>query len=156
MTTPSFEDARAYALIWMLCEGPRRTEIVQMRLDDLSADLVLQSLVRVVPLMGAHAQHAGRLVPLSPATARAIASYLRVRRYHRHAACPQLWLGLLNHGPINGWGCTGCSRAAPSRPGMPRTFTRTCRPPTAARSGFSSENDAMIGLTSHGSVIITR
>ena len=31
----SFEDARDYALIRMLCEGLRRTEIAQMRLEDL-------------------------------------------------------------------------------------------------------------------------
>jgi integrase len=88
----------------MLCEGLRRTEIVQMRLDDLPADLMLQPLVRVVPLKGARAEDEGRLVPLSLATARALSSYLRVRRYHRYAAAPQLWLGLRNHGPMNGWG----------------------------------------------------
>lgn len=81
----------------LLCEGLRRTEIVQMSLDDLPADLVLQPLVRVVPLKGARAEDAGRLVPLASATARAISSYLRMRRYHRHAASPQLWLGLRNH-----------------------------------------------------------
>jgi integrase/recombinase XerD len=60
----SFEDVRDHALIRLLCEGLRRTEIVQMRLDDLPADLVLQPLVRVVPLKGARAEDAGRLVPL--------------------------------------------------------------------------------------------
>ena len=100
----SFGDVRDHALIRLLCEGVRRTEVVQMRLDDLPADLVLQPLVRVVPLKGARAEDEGRLVPLSSATARAMSSYLRARRYHRHAASPQLWLGLRNYGPMNGWG----------------------------------------------------
>jgi integrase/recombinase XerD len=100
----SFEDARDHALIRLLCEGLRRTEIVQMRVDDLPADLVLQPLVRVVPLKGARAEDAGRLVPLASATARAMSSYLRVRRYHRYTVSPLLWLGLRNHGPMNGWG----------------------------------------------------
>jgi site-specific recombinase XerD len=78
-----FEDVRDHVLIRLLCEGLRRTEIVQMRLDDLPADLVLQPLVRVVPLKGAHAEDAGRLVPLASATAAAMSSYQRVRRYHR-------------------------------------------------------------------------
>jgi integrase len=100
----SFEDVRDHALIRLLCEGLRRTEIVQMRVDDLPADLVLQPLVRVVPLKGARAEDAGRLVPLASATARAVSSYLRVRRYHSYAGSPLLWLGLRNHGPMNGWG----------------------------------------------------
>jgi integrase/recombinase XerD len=100
----SFADVRDHALIRLLCEGLRRTEIVQMRLDDLPADLVLQPLVRVVPLKGARAEDEGRLVPLCSATARAMSSYLRVRRYHRYAAAPQLWLGLRNCGPMDGWG----------------------------------------------------
>ena len=70
----SFEDVRDHALIRLLCEGLRRTEIVQMRTDDLPADLVLQPLVRVVPLKGARAEDAGRLVPLASATARAMSS----------------------------------------------------------------------------------
>jgi site-specific recombinase XerD len=100
----SFADVRDHALIRLLCEGLRRTEIVQMRLDDLPGDLMLQPLVRVVPLKGARAEDEGRLVPLCSATARGLSSYLRVRRYHRDAAAPQLWLGLRNHGPMDGWG----------------------------------------------------
>jgi site-specific recombinase XerD len=95
----SFGDIRDHPLIRLLCEGVRRTEVVQMRLDDLPADLVLQPLVRVVPLKGARAEDQGRLVPLASATARAMSSYLRARRYHRHATAPQLWLGLRNQHP---------------------------------------------------------
>jgi integrase len=31
-------------------------------------------------------------------------TYLRARRYHRYAASPYVWLGLQNHGPMNGSG----------------------------------------------------
>jgi integrase/recombinase XerD len=60
--------------------------------------------VRVVPLKGARSEDQGRLVPLSHATARAIAAYLRQRRGHRQAESPFLWLGLRNSGPMSGWG----------------------------------------------------
>jgi integrase/recombinase XerC len=52
----------------------------------------------------AKAEEEGRLIPLSAATARAIAAYLRQRRHHKHAASPALWLGLRDHGPVTGWG----------------------------------------------------
>jgi site-specific recombinase XerD len=100
----SFEDTRDHALIRLLCEGLRRTEITQMRIEDLPTDVVLQPLVRVVPLKGARAEDSGRLVPLSAATARALAAYLRMRRYHKLADCPWLWLGLRNGGPMDGMG----------------------------------------------------
>jgi integrase/recombinase XerD len=132
----SFEDVRDHALIRLLCEGLRRTEIVQMRLDDLPADLVLQPLVRVVPLKGARAEDEGRLVPLSSATARAMSSYLRVRRYHRYAASPQLWLGLRNHGAMNGWGLYRMLQRRAGQAGTTRTCTRTCsgtRSPTTGK-----------------------
>jgi hypothetical protein len=44
----------------MLCEGVRRTEVTQIRLTDLPADLVTQPLIRVVPLKGARAEEEGR------------------------------------------------------------------------------------------------
>jgi site-specific recombinase XerD len=100
----SFPDARDHALIRVLAEGQRRTEVVQMQMDDLPLDLVVQPVIRVVPLKGARAEDSGRLVPLSQGTARALSSYLRTRRYHRYAASPYVWLGLQNHGPMNGSG----------------------------------------------------
>jgi site-specific recombinase XerD len=58
----------------------------------------------VVPLKSARAFSDGRIVPLSVATARAVAAYLRVRRSHRRAASPALWLGTRNRGPLTGSG----------------------------------------------------
>jgi integrase/recombinase XerD len=95
----SFADIRDHALIRMLTEGPRRTEITEMRMTDLPLDLVSQRLFRVVPLKGARAEEAGRLVLIASATARAMAAYLRARRYHRLAESPSVWLGLRNSGP---------------------------------------------------------
>lgn len=66
----SFADIRDHALIRVLTEGLRRTEITEMRMTDLPLDLVSQRLVRVVPLKGARTEEAGRVVLVAPATAR--------------------------------------------------------------------------------------
>jgi integrase/recombinase XerD len=66
--------------------------------------VIAQPFVRVVPLKGARGYTAGRIVPLSAATARVLAAYLRARRAHRLAATPALWLGTRNHGPMTGSG----------------------------------------------------
>jgi integrase/recombinase XerD len=100
----AFQDIRDHALIRVLTEGLRRTEVTEMRMTDLPLDLVSQRLIRVVPLKGARAEEAGRVVLVAPATARAIAAYLRARRYHRLADSPFVWLGLRNSGPLDGTG----------------------------------------------------
>jgi site-specific recombinase XerD len=99
----NFADARDHALIRFLCEGVRRTEVTQLKMNDLSADLVARPFVRVTALKGARSEEAGRMVPLSPATARAIVAYLRFRREHPQASSPFLWLGLRKSGPMDGW-----------------------------------------------------
>ena len=99
-----FEDTRDHAIIRMLTEGVRRTELVQQQTSDLPVDVIAQPFVRVVPLKGARGSTKGRIVPLAPATARALAAYLRVRRGHRRAASPGLWLGTRNRGAITGSG----------------------------------------------------
>jgi integrase/recombinase XerD len=99
-----FGRSRDHALIRVLSEGLRRTEVVQMQMEDLPLDLVVQPIVRVVPLKGARAEDSGRLVPLSHATARAVSAYLRIRRYHEQMRSPYIWLGLRNSGPMDGMG----------------------------------------------------
>ena len=99
-----FENARDHAIIRMLTEGVRRTEVAQQRTDDLSADPIARPFVRVVPLKGARAASEGRIVPLSSGTSRALVVYLRVRRTHRKASSPALWLGTSNRGPMTGSG----------------------------------------------------
>ncbi len=50
------------------------------------------------------AEEERRVAVVAPATARAIAAYLRARRYHRLADSPFVWLGLRNSGPLDGMG----------------------------------------------------
>jgi site-specific recombinase XerD len=101
----TFEDARDHAMIRVLTEGVRRAELVQIRLDDLPADLIARPYIRVVPLKGARAADEGRIVPLTLATAKAIVAYLRARQSHGQAqTSPALWLGTRNRGPVTGNG----------------------------------------------------
>jgi len=100
----TFADARDNAIIRMLTEGVRREELAQMETGDLPEDVIASPFVRVLPLKGDRASTQGRLVPLSLATARALAAYLRARRSHRQARLPALWLGTRNRGPMTGSG----------------------------------------------------
>jgi integrase/recombinase XerD len=99
-----FEGVRDHAIIRVFTEGVRRTELAQMQLEDLSADLMARPFARVVPLKGARAYSEGRIVPFTPATARAVVAYLRVRRSHKQADLPALWLGTRHRGPMTGSG----------------------------------------------------
>jgi integrase/recombinase XerD len=99
-----FEDTRDHAIIRMLTEGVRRAELAQQQTGDLSADLIAQPFVRVIPLKGARASSEGRIVPLATATSRAVVTYLRVRRSHGKADSPYVWLGTNNRGPMTGSG----------------------------------------------------
>jgi integrase/recombinase XerD len=98
----SFIDIRDHAIIRMLTEGVRRTELAQQQVGDLSEDLIARPFVRVVPLKGAREFTQGRLVPLMMGSAQALSAYLRVRRSHAHAARPELWLSA--RGPLLGSG----------------------------------------------------
>jgi integrase/recombinase XerD len=100
----SFVDARDHALIRMLTEGVRREELAQQQITDLSEDLIARPFVRVVPLKGARDFSEGRLVPLMMRSAQALADYLRIRRWHRQARLPALWLGSRYRGPMSGSG----------------------------------------------------
>jgi integrase/recombinase XerD len=100
----TFTDVRDHAIIRMLTEGVRRTELAQIEIRDLSEDLVARPFVRVVPLKGAGEFSRSRLVPLMTVTATALSAYLRARRAHAQAALPALWLGSSNRGPLSGSG----------------------------------------------------
>ncbi len=100
-----FEGARDHATVRVLTEGVGRGELVQIRLDDLPADLIARPYIRVVPLKGARAADEGRIVPLTLSTAKAIVVYLRARQSHGRAqTSPALWLGTRNRGPVTGNG----------------------------------------------------
>ena len=87
-----FETARDHAIIRILrSEGIRRMELLSMVMHTMPADVIQNPTFRLVPLKGARAAGEGRLVMLAPATARALAMYLRARRHHR---ARRLGLGL--------------------------------------------------------------
>ena len=100
-----FENARDHAIIRILrSEGIRRTELLSMVMYGLPADIIKNPVFRLVPLKGARADGEGRLVMLAPATARALAVYLRARRNHKQADSDWVWLGATNRGRLKSTG----------------------------------------------------
>ena len=74
----------------------------------------------------AHFEEEGQVVPVASATARSIAAYLRIRRYHRLADSPFVWLGCETAGRLTGRACIGCCRGGPSRQATSLRCTPTC------------------------------
>ena len=100
-----FETARDHAIIRILrSEGIRRQELLSMVMHTLPADLLKNPVLRLVPLKGARNAGEGRLVSLAPATARALAVYLRARRSHKLADSNWVWLGTRNRGRFGNTG----------------------------------------------------
>jgi site-specific recombinase XerD len=100
-----FETARDHAIIRILrSEGIRRQELLSMVMHTLPADVIKNPVFRLVPLKGARAVGEGRLVALAPASARALAIYLRARRHHRLADSEWVWLGTRNRGRLQNTG----------------------------------------------------
>lgn len=70
-----FEDARDHALIRLLLEGLRRTELMRLRTGDVPPDVVRSRVIgNVTPLKGARARQQGRQVALQPAAVGSSAS----------------------------------------------------------------------------------
>jgi integrase/recombinase XerD len=94
-----FETARDHAIIRILrSEGIRRSELLGMVMHGLPADVIASPVLRLVPLKGARAYGEGRLIALAPASARALAVYLRARRSHPLADSDWVWLGTRGRG----------------------------------------------------------
>ena len=102
-----FETARDHAIIRILrSEGIRRTELLEMAMHTLPADVIRNPIFRLVPLKGARAAGEGRLVALAPgsrAPAR-LALYLRARRDHCLANSDWVWLGTRGRGRFGNTG----------------------------------------------------
>jgi Phage integrase family len=79
-------------------------ELLGMVMHALPADTIQNPVFRLVPLKGARAVGEGRLVMLAPATARALAMYLRARRHHPLADTDWVWLGTRGRGKLQGTG----------------------------------------------------
>jgi integrase/recombinase XerD len=94
-----FETARDHAIIRILrSEGIRRSELLGMTMHTLPADVIRNPMIRLVPLKGARESGEGRLIVLAPASARALAIYLRARRGHPLADSDWVWLGTRGRG----------------------------------------------------------
>lgn len=95
----SFDDRRDAAIMWLLCEPgtPRVSELVGILVDDVD----LRPGREMVKLDGKGRKT--RFIPFGAKTGQALDRYLRVRRQHKLAASPYLWLG--NRGkPLTRWG----------------------------------------------------
>jgi site-specific recombinase XerD len=83
----SFRDKRDQAIVRLMAEtGLRSEELLSMTVADTNPAAGLATIRR-----GKGGK--GRVVPFGPRTAVAIDSYLRMRRRHRLAGTPTLWLG---------------------------------------------------------------
>jgi site-specific recombinase XerD len=91
-----FEPRRDHAMIRLFLDsGVRVGEMAGLMLDDV--DLDVHDVVHVV---GKGSR--GRAVPFGSKTGTALDRYLRVRRTHRHAGLPNLWIG--GKGAMTDWG----------------------------------------------------
>jgi integrase/recombinase XerD len=87
---PTFTHRRDEALVRLMVEtGLRAGEAVALGVDDVN-------LGTGAALVRRGKGGKGRVVPFGPQTARALDRYLRLRRSHRLAATPALWLGARN------------------------------------------------------------
>jgi site-specific recombinase XerD len=128
-----FEAARDHAMIRILrSEGIRRSELLGMVMHTLPADVTKNPLVRLVPLKAARAAGEGRLIALAPASARALAVYLRARRHHALADSEWVWLGTRNRGRLQETGLRMMLvRRAEQAPGVTVYTAGNTKPPAS-------------------------
>jgi site-specific recombinase XerD len=120
-----FDARRDTALLMTLLDaGPRRAELLGMRLGDLNFEY---DVVRVVGKGGRE-----RALPFGRKTALALDRYLRARSRHRLARLDALWLG--QRGPLTTSGLRDRPTAAPARPAS-RPCTPTCSATPSPTSG---------------------
>jgi integrase len=106
----TFVDRRDTALILLLVDvGPRRGEIMGLRLDELDMDL------EVALVHGKGRRDRG--LPYGRKTAVALDRYLRARANHKDAHLPWLWLGA--KGRLTAWGLVQMLRRRGRRIGVP-------------------------------------
>jgi integrase len=85
-----FTDRRDEAIVRLMAEtGMRAGEVIALTVDDVDVE---RGIVTVQRGKGGK----GRISPFGPQTATAIDRYLRVRRSHKLAATPTLWVGADN------------------------------------------------------------
>ena len=113
----SFEDRRDAAIIRLLLDtGLRRSELANLKLDDLNLD------DQTVTVMGKGKR--ARVVHYGRKAARDLDRYLRARQGHRDAQLPHLWLG--SRGPMTDSGVYQVVQARASLAGV-RAYTHLFR-----------------------------
>lgn len=136
----SFDDRRDAAIMWLLCEPgtPRVSELVGILVDDVD----LRPGREMVKLEGKGRKV--RFIPFGAKTGQALDRYLRVRRQHKLAASPYLWLG--NRGkPLTRWGVAQMLDRRGVQAGIGHIYPHQFRH-TSAHVWFDqggSESDAM-------------
>lgn len=91
----SFRDRRDEAVVRLMAEtGMRAGELLGLAVDDVDV-------ARGLATVTTSKSRRGRVVPFGPQTAQALDRYLRVRKSHRLAASPTLWLGDNSRGTIS-------------------------------------------------------
>jgi site-specific recombinase XerD len=142
----SFRDRRDEAMLRLMAEtGMRAGEVIAMAVDDVDVKTGYATIVR-----GKGGR--GRVVSFGPKTQLAIGRYLRLRRTHRLADTPQLWLGAGGQT----YSYAGMQRAFEHRgrlAGVPRLHPHLLRHTAATRwrRAGGSEEGAMqvMGWRSH-------
>jgi site-specific recombinase XerD len=93
-----FTDRRDEAIIRLMAEtGLRAGEVIGLEIDDINVQTGFAVIRR-----GKGGK--GRIVPFGPQTAQALDRYQRLRRTHRLASTPQLWVGADNWRKFNYFG----------------------------------------------------
>jgi len=144
-------DRRDHAILRVLIDtGMRRGELAALTLTDVDLEL------GVITIRKAKTKR-GRLVPLGAKAADAVDRYLRARPQHRHAARPELWLGL--HGPLTGEGVRQIIKARCVQAGIPHVHVHQFRHTAAHRwllAGGQEQDLARIAGWTPGSAMLGR
>ncbi|OPC84916.1 recombinase XerC [Embleya scabrispora] len=92
-----FETVRDHAIIRVLTDGVRATELLMLQVSTVLLD---QGVAQIVPLKSGRGAAKGRLVPLQPKTVIALRRYLRARETHKLSRSEWLWLGTRGRGHL--------------------------------------------------------
>lgn len=142
---PSLRHRRDEAIVRLMLEtGLRASECLNLHVDDVD---LAERIAEIHRGKGGR----GRRVPFGPEAARALDRYLRVRRLHRLAETPPLWLGDRGRGlAYNGlyWALTERAKAAGIAEFHPHMLRHTSADRWLAKGGSEIGAMAMHGWSS--------
>lgn len=131
-----FTDIRDLAIIRIFCEvgTPRLGEMISMTLDSVDFGHDLLTL---------NGKTGTRHIPIGDKSAQALEKYLRVRRSHRQAHLPNLWLG--HRGPIGRGGFQDMIKRRAAKAGIKGSvFPHLFRHATASRASDAGISDSLL------------